>query len=521
MRYALVTATSFDRAGGSGVSLAIKSPVTDDLCNELGAIVVELDGGGLVRRIGAFGASRLGYQPEELMGADWFERLVPREERADRRRAFLAWMEAPPGDGPPSEINLLTRRGDTLRVAWRSRPVGPPGERRALSVGLELGDAFSTSAEYQRTARALRDVRDALDASTIVAITDRGGVITFVNDRFCAVSQYTREDLIGKTHRVVSSGLHPPEFFAQMWGTITRGEVWRGDVANRAKDGSIYWVATTIVPFLDNDARPYQYCAIRTEITERKRIEAELIAANRRVREEQANLIHAEKLSSIGVLAAGVAHEINNPLAGVMACVTALREQTMSEARRTEYFETVIDGLERIQTTVRGLLDYARQRGPQPVAVAVSEVIEAVILLVTPALRKKDLQVVIRGARDPRATVDRAQLMQALVNVLLNAVFASPPGAEITVDLSHADDGVRLAIVDDGPGFAPETLPRVCDPFFTTKPEGEGTGLGLAVTSSLIAGNRGRLELGNAPERGAQVVIWLPGAAPPPDTARR
>ncbi len=230
---------------------------------------------------------------------EWARSIVPEE----RERVYTTFAALADRDGEPTasaefrivrpdgEIRWILSRGfqvrdesgNVIRITGVATDIT---ERKAM-----LEELLHARKELERIveerSRELNYVKAALDEHAIVAFTDARGKILFVNDKFCAISQYSREELLGQDHRLVNSGHHPKEFFRNLWQTISSGRVWKGEVKNRAKDGSYYWVDTTLVPFLDASGKPYQYVAIRADITERKRAEEALIERTMKLQESE------------------------------------------------------------------------------------------------------------------------------------------------------------------------------------------------------------------------------------------
>jgi PAS domain S-box-containing protein len=335
--------------------------------------------------------------------------------------------------------------------------------------------------------RSLDEIRYALDQAAIVAATDQRGRITYVNDKFCEISQYSRDELLG----LVNSGYHPKEFMRELWRTIARGNVWRGELRNRAKDGSLYWVDTTIVPFLDGNGKPRQYLAIRYDITSRK-------AAEARLREQEA-------LAQLGQLAAVVAHEVRNPLAGLRASLQVI-DRRVTEARDRTAIAAMIQRIDGLNDKVEDLLLYARPKPPRRIAFDLGPLLREVAVSAQLSAGRQGAPIAIAGA-SVTVMADPEMLRAALLNLTMNACQAA---ASNDVDIEVTADGAvcTVAVRDRGPGIPADLRDRVFEPFFTTRVS--GTGLGLAIVKRLVELQEGTVSLTDRPGGGTVAAVTVP-----------
>jgi len=374
---------------------------------------------------------------------------------------------------------VVTNRAIALTVIWTT--VFAIVRLREASLHLE-----------ERT-RDLADVNYALEKSAIVAVTDIRGVIKYVNDKFCEISKYTREELLGQDHRILNSGYHPKEFIRELWTTIANGHIWRGEIRNRAKNGSFYWVDTTIVPFLNAAGKPYQYMAIRYEITGRKESEKRL--------QEQA------ALARLGEMAAVVAHEVKNPIAGIRGALQVISSRMPVDSRDRAVTGDIIARLDALNGVVQDLLVFARPRElrtePVDLAVLIDQTIE--LLRRDPIFAGIDVH--IQGSSG-LVQADPAQLQLVLQNVLMNAAQAMSGLGAVSIAFSASNGHSRTSIADAGPGMPPEVLGSAFEPFFTTK--SRGTGLGLPLAKRIVDAHGGEITIQTPPAGGTTVTLVLP-----------
>ncbi|HEX5069267.1 MAG TPA: ATP-binding protein [Vicinamibacterales bacterium] len=362
-------------------------------------------------------------------------------------------------------------------------------------VRYRRGDAALAVAEQAlgRSSKDLERIRYALDQSAIVAITDVTGTITYVNDKFCEISKYSRKELIGSNHRIINSGHHPVEFFREMYRTIGSGRVWRAEIRNRAKDGSLYWVDTTIVPFVDDRGRPQQYIAIRNDITARKASEATLRAQT--------------ALVQLGKMAAIVAHEVRNPLAGIRGAMQVIGKRLAPGSPEQGIAAEAVTRIDTLNDIVQDLLVFARPQQPKLQTIAVRTLLDNTVSLLREDPRFRDVAILIEPS-DAQIAVDAEQVKLVLLNLLINSAQAMDGTGEIRVQVRRSNEWQELRVVDQGPGIPEEVREHLFEPFFTTKHR--GTGLGLATARRIIQGHGGEISLDCPPTGGTIAAVRLP-----------
>ncbi len=389
------------------------------------------------------------------------------------------------------------RPGKELLLDVEFQPLlGTDGEPDA--VVLLFADV--TAGPYQ-AGRAAMFFQAFLHSSNAIEITDRDGVYVDVNPAFERIYGYTRAEVVGQRPRIISSPKTPRAVFQAMWAALrdpTRG-VWSGEITNVDRTGREHPVFLDVSALRDAAGQPVYYVGVATDLTELKTV--------------QLQSIRAERLASLGQLAAGVAHELNTPLANIMLIAESLQRRARSPWVSSRA-EAVIGQVDVASHVVSGLLDFGRYHPAVTEPVELGPLVAEAISFVK-GKRSPDVEVVATSAlAGLQVPVNRVQILQVLVNILNNAYDAMNDHGQIRVDSHIADGGVEITVTDTGPGIPDDVLPHIFEPFFTTKSDGKGTGLGLAICHGIVTSHGGTLAVSTRLGKGTTFTIRLPLPTP-------
>lgn len=367
--------------------------------------------------------------------------------------------------------------------------------------------------ERRRKEEELKRLSMAIEqASDSVFITDTHGTIMYVNPTTSRLSGYTQEELLGAHPRLFTSGRHDTLFYKNMWETLIRGEAWKGHIINKRKDGSLYEIDATISPVRNDDGAIVHYIASSRDVT--------------REMELKAQLHHAQKMETIGVLAGGIAHNFNNILTAILAYSQLAQSQITEESDIYGYLTEIHNAGLRARDMTREILDFSRkvQRMKKPVEInpIVKDALRLIRASISNTIRiEQDLSI-----KSGHTVGDPGQIHQIVMNLCTNAFHAmkgSKGILQVSVDhqcipdtecangiLLNAGEYIRIIVGDNGHGMDKDTMEHIFLPFFTTKKEGEGTGLGLSTACSILKEHNGGISAASETGKGSTFTIYLP-----------
>lgn len=362
------------------------------------------------------------------------------------------------------------------------------------------------STSFEKLNIDFNDFEEILSDHSIVAITDLEGTLIYVNKKFCELSKYSEEELIGQNHRILKSGEHSDEFFADLWDSISSGKIWNGEIKNRAKDGTFYWLKTTIIPVFDSDKNIQNYVAIRTDITKEKEVESKLLALEKKLLKQNENLISevenksselvkSERLATIGTMASRVAHDLKNPLTIMHTYAEMLTPEILSklDSKDKEKWLRMQNSIFDMERIIEDVLDFARTTEIKKKSSSFMNILKLAMNHVkfsygiTVNLPEKNISIKC----DPR------KIEGVLSNLLNNAVQAVDGQGEVNVTTSVDSKFLTIKISDSGPGIPEKNMDKIFEPMFTTKTT--GTGLGLVICKSIVEQHGGTLSVSNKP----------------------
>ena len=320
---------------------------------------------------------------------------------------------------------------------------------------------------------------DALDEAAIVVITDNRGDIIYVNEKFCEISKYSKKEILGKNHRILRSDYHSNEFYSKLWKTISSGKSWHGDIRLKAKDGTFYWVRTTIVPTFDENKNIQNFISVRTDITSQVELSKKLVKT--------------ERMATVGGLIGRLAHDIRNPLSIIGIALENLQAMYGADDAKQKQFDKIERSIDRITYHVNGVLNFVREQSVEMSNAKLSEIItESMDSLDIP-----DNVKLILPKNDVELFCDKKQFSLVMNNLILNGIDAIDGTGTINITVEENNNAIVIQVKDSGSGIPPENIDKIFDSLFTTKQH--GTGLGLSSVKAIVDVHGGIISVTSPP----------------------
>lgn len=385
------------------------------------------------------------------------------------------------------------------------------------------------TAELESIHKNISDYQFALDESCIVAVTDQKGIIQHVNDNFCKISKYSRAELLGKDHRIINSSYHSKEFIRNLWVTIANGQIWKGELKNRAKDGTFYWVDTTIVPFLNEEDKPYKYLAIRADITQRKQAEERILKLNEdlenKVTERTLELTQAlerqQELNEMKSRFVSMAsHEFRTPLSAILTSISLVKTYNKEdqEEKRNKHIERIKGSVKNLTGILNDFLSLDKlEQGKVEMTrekFNLSEFAQDIVEEVKGML-KQDQRIDFSYAGPEEIVQDKKILRNVLLNLLSNAIKYSEEGKEIYFSVSVINEVVTIRVKDEGIGIPEDEQKNLFGKFYRARNAVniQGTGLGLNIVRKYVELLDGNISFVSKPEAGTTFTLEFPQRA--------
>lgn len=364
--------------------------------------------------------------------------------------------------------------------------------------------------------KALNDFknqRNAIENHTMLSVTDLNGIITHVNEKFCTASKYSREELIGRDHRILNSSYHSKAFFLEIWDSISRGKFWNGDIKNRAKDGSIFWQTMTIAPLLNQQGDIESYISLRSDITELKNVEKHLFIAKEAA--EEASKSKSQFL-------AHMSHELRTPLNAIIGFSQMMKEGffgPLGDKRYTEYASDILASGKFLLDIVNDILDLTKIEEDKievdKEVMDVAEIVTSSAKILDPNAIEKNIKINISLPEEiPVIMGDKRHHKQILLNLISNAVKFTPGGGTVEVSVSIQNKKLCYKIKDNGIGIPADKINKVLEPFGQARADSvhthEGLGLGLSLSKKLTELNGGTIALSSKVGVGTKVTVYFP-----------